>query len=83
MGDEALVARIVETRGGCIDFDRAVATPDFMKALTPAGKVLGPRGLMPNPKVRPSSALHHRIAQHRVVKHKVYPWAIRTAARRT
>ncbi|MBU1038369.1 MAG: 50S ribosomal protein L1 [Candidatus Omnitrophica bacterium] len=47
VGSDELIAKV---QGGWVGFDVAIATPEMMKDLSKLGKILGPRGLMPNPK---------------------------------
>jgi large subunit ribosomal protein L1 len=68
VGGDEVVEKIL---GGWMDFDAVVATPDMMRGVGRLGKVLGPRGLMPNPKtgtVTPNVAQAIREVEFRVDK---------------
>ena len=70
VGGEELVDKI---NGGWQDFDRVIATPDMMVVVSKLGKVLGPRGLMPNPKlgtVTPDVATAVKAAKGGEVQYK-------------
>ena len=51
VGDDATISKILEQGGSGIDFDACLATPEMMPKLGRIARVLGPRGLMPNPKL--------------------------------
>jgi len=52
IGSGELVASILSSKGKSIDFTACLATPDMMPQLVKLGRILGPKGLMPNPKVK-------------------------------
>ena len=61
VGDDELIARIA---GGFMDFDVVVTTPDMMGRVGRLGKVLGPRGLMPNPK---AGKIEYRLDKQNII----------------
>ena len=51
VGGEELIQTIKTGGSGAIDFDKAIATPAMMPQMSQIARILGPRGLMPNPKI--------------------------------
>jgi ribosomal protein L1 len=52
VGSDELVAAVLESKGKGLDFNAVLATPDMMPKLVKLGRILGPKGMMPNPKVK-------------------------------
>jgi large subunit ribosomal protein L1 len=55
VGAADLVASILDSKGKSINFTACLATPDMMPQMVKLGRILGPKGLMPNPKVGPTA----------------------------
>lgn len=51
IGSDSLVAEILDSKGKSMKFNACLATPEMMPKLVKLGRILGPKGLMPNPKV--------------------------------
>lgn len=58
VGSAELIAEILDSKGKALDFNACLAVPDMMPKLVKLGRILGPKGLMPNPKVGPLCSLH-------------------------
>ncbi len=57
VGSADLITSILDSKGKAIDFTACIATPDMMPHLVKLGRILGPKGLMPNPKVSTACSL--------------------------
>ena len=73
MGNDEIMKQIAE---GTINFDKLITTPDMMQSLKPFARILGPKGLMPNPKsntlVKPDDLLETiKVAKQGLIEYRV------------